>query len=385
MKRTALIVILITIFLLMFTGSSFCAEKNDVEDEKDKLISEIDFSDIDEFLNSVEGGSVLKKSFSTLIKEFSEGKIIDIETFFNAIQGAIEDAVKDTLSIYLFMIAIMFFSSLSSCFVSDNLLSGTKPVVETMSYAAVVAVAMAVAIDNVGEVAEVIENIGRFSEISFPILTGLMISLGGTVSAGLFQPIMIAFSGVVMKFINTVSIPLFSSIIVLQTLGNLNKKMPLNKLTKTLKSFGEWSIGAIFSIFTIIVTGSGIIGSTTDTIAAKTLKASLSTYVPILGGYLSDGFDIILGSILVVRNSLGVVALIVVAAIVIIPTVRIAVISLLFKLCGGIGEILGEDSSAELLYGLGKNLNFLIGILLGTALICSSIFLTVIYGFGGAI
>lgn len=385
MKRTALIVILITIFLLMFTGSSFCAEENDVEDEKDKLISEIDFSDIDEFLNSVEGGSVLKKSFSTLIKEFSEGKIIDIETFFNAIQGAIEDAVKDTLSIYLFMIAIMFFSSLSSCFVSDNLLSGTKPVVETMSYAAVVAVAMAVAIDNVGEVAEVIENIGRFSEISFPILTGLMISLGGTVSAGLFQPIMIAFSGVVMKFINTVSIPLFSSIIVLQTLGNLNKKMPLNKLTKTLKSFGEWSIGAIFSIFTIIVTGSGIIGSTTDTIAAKTLKASLSTYVPILGGYLSDGFDIILGSILVVRNSLGVVALIVVAAIVIIPTVRIAVISLLFKLCGGIGEILGEDSSAELLYGLGKNLNFLIGILLGTALICSSIFLTVIYGFGGAI
>lgn len=161
--------------------------------------------------------------------------------------------------------------------------------------------------------------------------------------------------------------------------------MPLNKLPKTLKSFGEWSIGAIFSVFTIVVTGSGIIGSTTDTIAAKTLKASLSTYVPILGGYLSDGFDIILGSVLVVRNSLGVVALIVIATIVIIPTVRIAIISLLFKLCGGIGEILGEDGSAELLYGLGKNLNFLIGILLGTALICSSIFLTVIYGFGGAI
>lgn len=385
MKRSAVIVILLSILLLLIVGSSYCAEEGDLDDEKDKLISEIDFTDIDEFLNSVEGGSILKKSFSTLIKEFSDGKIIDIETFFNVIQSAIEDAIKDTLSIYLFIIAIMFFSSLSSCFVSDNLLSGTKPVVETMSYAAVAAVAMTVAIDNVKDVTEVIANIGKFSEISFPILSALLVSLGGTVSAGLFQPIMIAFSGVVMKFINTVSIPLLSSIIVLQALGNLNKKMPLNKLTKTLKSFGEWSIGAIFSVFTIVVTGSGIIGSTTDTIAAKTLKASLSTYVPILGGYLSDGFDIILGSVLVVRNSLGVVALIVIATIVIIPTVRIAIISLLFKLCGGIGEILGEDGSAELLYGLGKNLNFLIGILLGSALICSSIFLTVIYGFGGAI
>lgn len=385
MKRSAVIVILLSILLLLIVGSSYCAEEGNLDDEKDKLISEIDFTDIDEFLNSVEGGSILKKSFSTLIKEFSEGKIIDIETFFNVIQSAIDDAIKDTLSIYLFIIAIMFFSSLSSCFVSDNLLSGTKPVVETMSYAAVAAVAMSVAIDNVKGVTEVIANIGKFSEITFPILTALLVSLGGTVSAGLFQPIMIAFSGVVMKFINTVSIPLLSSIIVLQALGNLNKKMPLNKLPKTLKSFGEWSIGAIFSVFTIVVTGSGIIGSTTDTIAAKTLKASLSTYVPILGGYLSDGFDIILGSVLVVRNSLGVVALIVIATIVIIPTVRIAIISLLFKLCGGIGEILGEDGSAELLYGLGKNLNFLIGILLGTALICSSIFLTVIYGFGGAI
>ena len=128
----------------------------------------------------------------------------------------------------------------------------------------------------------------------------------------------------------------------------------------------------------MLMSAQGIVGASIDNVSIRSAKFALSSYVPILGGYLSDGFDIVLASGVLIKNALGLAGVMMLIAAVAGPVLKILVISLALRLAGGILEPVSDEKISGLLYTTGKNLMVLVSIILGLFFLVFVVFMLVI-------
>ncbi|MDE5991141.1 MAG: stage III sporulation protein AE, partial [Clostridia bacterium] len=140
-------------------------------------------------------------------------------------------------------------------------------------------------------------------------------------------------------------------------------------------------LGGVFSLFIAFLTFQGLTGGVIDSISIKTAKFALQSYIPILGGYLSDGFDLMLASLVLIKNSLGIVSLLMILSVIALPTIKIAVLSLGLKLASGIIEPICDNKFGKMLHGISTNLTLLIVSLVGVGFMFLLTVMLVIYTF----
>ena len=201
-------------------------------------------------------------------------------------------------------------------------------------------------------------------QLIFPILLTLLAGLGGVVSVSVFQPIVAVLISGVMQIFNYVVFPLFICTFVFTIVGNLSTTVKLNKFISFFKSAFKWTVGTVMTLFFTFLTIQGISAGSFDGVSVKTAKYAIKSYVPIVGGYLSDGFNLIMSSSILIKNAVGVAGLFLLFATIIIPIVKIAIFSLGMKLSSAIIEPISDSRMSDFVYTVGKNMGFLVATIL---------------------
>jgi stage III sporulation protein AE len=204
-----------------------------------------------------------------------------------------------------------------------------------------------------------------FAEGVFPVLLTLLAGLGSTTGVATYQPMMAVSGGGVMKVVTTVILPAFVACAVFAVVGNLSKNVKLSKMNKMLKSASSWLIGIVFGLYGTFLTVGGISGGIIDKVGYNAAKFALSSYVPILGGYLSDGFDLISASVVLVKNAFGHTAVIVLVGIVLFPLLKIVIFTLSLRLASAVVEPIGDDRVSTVLTSVADNASLLLSALAG--------------------
>ena len=120
----------------------------------------------------------------------------------------------------------------------------------------------------------------------------------------------------------------------------------------------------MFSSFLAI---QGISAGKYDGISIKASKFAIKSYIPIIGGYLSEGLDfIMLGSILI-KNAIGVAGLIILFVTILSPLIQILLLKLGLQLVAGIVEPTNNKEISDLISSCSKVLLFPIVLILGVA------------------
>ena len=122
----------------------------------------------------------------------------------------------------------------------------------------------------------------------------------------------------------------------------------------------------------------GITASVYDGITVRTTKFALSKYIPVIGGYLSEGFNTVMAGSVLIKNSVGLTGVVILLVTVLPFIVNLVILSLSVKLAAAIVEPLGNARIVELLVGLSKSIGILIAILLGLAFLYFVLLLLVI-------
>jgi Stage III sporulation protein AE (spore_III_AE). len=257
----------------------------------------------------------------------------------------------------------------------------TGQIVYYAVYGSIIATVAFIITSAVQAAVSVIASVTKLVDIVFPILLTLMAALGGTTSAAVYQPITLIFTDVVVKVINVAVMPMFFATVVFSIIGNITTNIKLDKLTSAIQSIAKWTLSIMFGVIITLVTAQGIVGASADTISVKSAKFALSSYVPILGGYLSEGFDIVMAGALLLKNAVGLAAVILLFIIILAPVIKILVITLMLRLTAGIVEPLADERISGLLYTTSKNLTILIGIVLGMAFLVFLLLMLVVYTF----
>ncbi len=328
----------------------------------DKQLDDIDFGDLDGQLGNLgsnEQNFVGKKSFIDLVKSFVSGENEGAySAFIPYALGTVFDFVLNYVPYFAVIIAVVIAYSLLSNVTDDG--GGVGRIVYLACFGTVATIVLKLVLDVLHSSSDAIALMQSQMEAIFPILLTLMTAIGGTVSASTFQPFMAILSSGIAKMFSAILVPVFIFSIVFCTVGAVSKNVKLEKFSKFFTSLFSWIVGVVFTVFVAFLSVSGLTSATADSISLKTAKFAIKSYVPMVGGYLSDGMSVIVCSSVLVKNAIGISGLILLVATVFAPIIKVGVLALLFKLTSAILEPLCDKELPDFLFAIAKALNMLV-------------------------
>lgn len=341
--------------------------KEELEKNVDENLNDIDFSELVDFEKKL-GGNVYEGGVTQLIKDILSGEYSGgFADTFNMLINMLGTSVKGFIPLLVTLIAVSIIFSIVNGLTSGFMSKSTTEIIHFVCYSAIIVLLMTEVTFLISDSVKAIQNMAKFMEIIFPIMLTLVTALGGIATTATYSPMMTVLSVGVTKIISNIVLPCFIATMALSIVGFISKDIKLNKLTKFFKSAGEVIIGVVFGLFTTFITTNGISGAITDNISIKSAKFAISSYVPVLGGYLSDGLDLAVASVMLVKNAVGVGGVILMLSIILSPVIKILVFSLGLKLVAGIIEPIGNKRMSEIVYAISKNLTLLVIAMLGMA------------------
>ena len=181
------------------------------------------------------------------------------------------------------------------------------------------------------------------------------------------QPSMVMFSGVIIKLTQRVILPLSVFALVFALVGNISSNVKVGKMSSFLNNISGWVLGVVFMLYSAFTSVQGISAMAIDGVSFRAAKFATKSYIPILGGYLSDGFDIVIASTSLIKNAFGVVSLLTLVFTVAQPLMSVLCINLGLQAIAAFCEPIIDDRYIKILNGISKTLTFLAVLILAVA------------------
>lgn len=369
---------LITALAFGFDNVAYASDKADMEEVEEQLksavgeaIDTIDLSALEEYLDSMSSTARqatfinnLKNTLKALVN--GESKTF-YQEFANLVAKSAGEYFLGFIPSFVTVIIICILNGILSGMSADFASKSTSEVAHIMCYCAVIIVIMSGILSIVKTVSDTMKALTGFANAIFPVLLTLLSMLGGASVVATYSPLMAILCGFIMKLISSAVLPAFVATIIFSIVGNISQTVKLDKLTKLVKSASTWLIGIVFGIFASFLTAQGITGGVADKFGFNIAKFALSSYVPILGGYLSDGIDLLSASLVLVKNALGYTGVLILMGTVLFPILKIITFSLAMRLTSAVAEPIGDGRASALLHSVAGSLNLLITALAGVA------------------
>lgn len=362
--------------------------REELENEIDKNLNGLINSELEEYFSDLEANSTgsLGSSLRGLISSVLNGENpLSAEAVLTLITDAVRNSLGGILLTLITIVVLSLLGGLGDSLSSGFAKSGTRQLIYWAVYGGIV-VTLGIAVNGVIVSArETINGIAELIGYTFPVFVTLLTALGGSGGVSVLAPVTLMISGTVSGVIMAVVLPLFYATVVFTVVGNMSDNVKLGKLTKALKSVGGWILGIMFGVITTVVAIQGVVGAGMDTIVLKSAKFALSSYIPILGGYLSEGFDLVLASCVLIKNAFGLAVFFILISLVVAPLIKILLLSLALKLVAGLIEPVSDPKISELLYSTATNMNLLLSACAGMVFIVFIVLLLVIGAFNAGV
>lgn len=353
-------IIIATIIICIFSTSISMAST-----EEELIDSQMDSFNISNFIAEANkySNEVLKDmDIKDLLDDAIKGKL-DTNELIKISVPLLGTEIKDALKVMgNILIIVLIHSILKS--VSDNL--NNKSVAQITYYVQYILIATVI-MSNFSSIItltkEAVANMISFIQLLFPLLMTLMLASGSVVSVNLVQPIILFIINLISNIFQTIIIPIILVSTALSIISRISDRIQINKLSKFLKSSSIWIIGILLTIFVGVLSIEGTLGSSVDGITAKTAKAAISSFIPVVGKVLGDAVDTVIGCSAILKNAIGIVGVIVVITICIVPILKLAIITVIYHLTSALCEPIADDKIVGLIAQMADTFKILLAIL----------------------
>lgn len=340
-------------------------------DEIDKQLSNLDFQEIENVVAKLtETSKELfdSNSFVDKLRCIMSGEYIeDSQSFFSAVLSIFWEGLKDYMPIIASIISISILGGMVSNLKPMTNGKSIGNIIHFVTYGIVIIFLGTSLVQIIKITTTTLTTIKNMYDGIFPILLTLLTAVGGTVSVGIYQPAIALISNLVVSLITCILLPMFIFSMVFSIVGNLSNNIKLDKFVSFLQSAFKWTIGLCFTIFLGFVSIQGVMAGAVDGLSIRTAKYAIKSYVPIVGGYVSDGLSIIMASSVLIKNAIGGVGLFLLLSTIISPVLNLVIFMFSLKFMSAIIEPIGDKKSANFISDLSKSLSLLVALLVAVA------------------
>jgi stage III sporulation protein AE len=333
-----------------------------LQDNVDEQLRDIDTTLFDKFIYSLDGDSFKifgSSSFLDKLKSILSGDIsTDYGSVFSVLAELFFSQAIRLVPLLASIAAIAILSNLLSVAKSEK--SKTGETVHFVCYMAIVLIVLNMIYQIVKSLMDTLSVMSEFMGLLFPVLLTLMTASGSAVSSSVYQPAVALLCGSATAVIINIIIPLFIASMVLSVISDLTDNIKVSKFADFFKSAGNWITGIMFTVFMAFLSIQGITASTHDSVSIRAVKYALNNSIPIVGGYIKEGFDLVLGSTILIKNAVGVAGLILLFAYIITPLFNLIVFSLGLKLTAAVCQPVSDAKVPSFLHSASKNFSLLL-------------------------
>lgn len=349
------------IFLLLFLvlGQGVRAESQEevLESQKQSL-------NISEFTKEAE--QYTKEAFPDLnIGEVLNSAIsgnIDNEQMVTGIFSLLGTEVKTAITTLGSILVIVILHSILKTISEYTENKSIGQISYYIQYILIVGLVMQNFTDIVQMTRESVQNLVGFNYTLIPLLITLLLTTGSMVSVSIMEPVLLFLITFLGNLISNVIIPIVLAATVLGIVSQLSDKVQIDKIAKFFKSSVGWILGVVLTIFVGVLSLEGTLGSTVDGLTAKTTKAAVSNFIPVVGKVLGDAVDTVLGCANILKNAVGIVGVIIIIGICILPIIKLATLTIFYHLTAALCQPIADGKIVKLLEQMGDTFKILLAI-----------------------
>ena len=387
MKKRAvlLIIIIVAVAACLFAGGITAYAEEDGSKELNESISglleDLDLSELQQYLDEHSDsflfnfGDTAKEIVNYLIKGNLD---TDYGSYIKELFNVIFKNVISLIPAFAEVTAIALLCAVVTTAEGKLIGKSTSKIVRLSCYSLIIMIIASMLVGTVSECISCIKSVKKQIEIITPILATLTVLTGGTSTAAIYQPSAIFLSGGAVEIVSGFIFPATLAVIVLNFMSKLNPQMSFGGVTALVKSIMKWVIGITVTVFSIFITMQSTASSLFDGIIFKATKYVVGNSVPIVGNFLSSGFDMLTSAGLLIKSSVGICGLLLLLAELIQPIILLISFSIILKFVGAVIQPVGEQTLYSRLSDLSKDIEFFIAGLLTVAFMYALIIMLII-------
>ncbi|MBE7075793.1 MAG: hypothetical protein E7375_01830 [Clostridiales bacterium] len=350
-------------------------EESDLEEEIEKEVGEqlsnLDFSEVETIVTKLSTQAknlFASNSFGEKVATIISGEYVDnSQNFFSAVMSIFWEGLKGYLPIVGSIIAVSILGGMISNLKPITNGKSIGNIIQFVTYGVVIIFLGTALAQIITMTTSTLTNLKNMFDAIFPILMTLLTAVGGTVSVGIYQPAIALLSNLIVSLMTYLLLPLFIFSMIFSLIGNISNNVNLDKFVSFLQGTFKWTIGLCFTIFLGFVSIQGVMAGAVDGLSIRTAKYAIKSYVPVVGGYVSDGLSIITASSVLIKNAVGGVGLFLMLTSILSPIINLALFILSLKFMSGIIQPIGDKKTANFISDLAKSLSLLVALLVAVS------------------
>lgn len=385
-KRLILLIILVAAVIVAFAAGGVAAYaegegENEINESISDLLENLDLSELQKYLDENDDSFLFNfgNTANEIIEYLIQGNLgTDYGSYLSELFSIIFKNVISLIPAFAEITAVALLSAIVSSAEGNLIGKSTSKIVHLACYSLIILIIGSMLAGVITDCITCIASVKKQIEIITPILATLTVLTGGTSSAAIYQPSAIFLSGGAVEIVSGFIFPATIAVIILNFMSKLNPKMSFSGVTTLVKSILKWVIGITVTVFSIFITVQSSASSLFDGIIFKATKYVVSNSVPIVGNFLSSGFDMLTSAGLLIKSSVGICGIILLLFELIGPIILLAAFSLILKLVGAIVQPIGENTLYSLLSDLSKDIEYFIAGLLTVAFMYALVIMLII-------
>ena len=362
--------------LLLFLSTAH-AEASEIEEEQalkeakeaveEALFGEFGFEEVTGALESMfpEG----KMDFSKMVKEVEKG---DLPMSFEAVGQFVKDQVaydfgqsKKSL-VYILMLAVIaaVFANFSGIFPNRQ--------ISEISFYLLYLLLFTVCLNGFRMMTDLTAQrltiLTSFMKVLGPVyFLAVAVANGGVTSAAFYNLVLFLIFLVELLILN-VLLPFVQVYTILELLNHLSSEEYLSKMADLIHTGIDWSIKTLLACVVGLNLVQGmllpVIDSVKRGVVTKTAEA-----IPGIGDAIGGMTEVVLGTTVLIKNSIGITGAIICVGICAVPFLQVAVVAFLYKLVAAVIQPVSDQRIVGCISGIGKGYQLLLRIIFTTGLL----------------
>ena len=293
----------------------------------------------------------------TVSQDLLSGKALEYENILDKIINIIKSSLIPCMKEILLILAFIVIISATKALELDKDSTITK--IANM-------ITVLIIITTVKKVISVESSI---IQIASPFLMSLLILTGAATTVGIVEPLVLLLVQIISFSVNYIIIPLLTISIVFSIVTSISDKVNLEKLGGICNKTALWLNAIFLSIFLGVISLGTSVTTSVDGITVKATQTAVSGVIPVVGKFVSDSVEFVMGATETIAKTSGVVSIIALIIVMIAPIIKLTITVIATSFITAIADSINTDKTiVKLLDKFSDVFKTMLGVLISTSI-----------------
>lgn len=206
-----------------------------------------------------------------------------------------------------------------------------------------------------------------FMLVYIPGFAGIIAMSGKPLISAAYSSVMVGLSNLFSEVQVHALLPIVQVFFTVNILNGIESKFSFDSISAFFKKFIQITLSVFSAVFTGLLAVKGSLAASGDSVAVKGIKTLVGSTVPIVGSALGDGLTSVLGSISLIKSTVGIFGILVIALINMPIILDLLLWYLALSFAAAVSGTLGLTSVQKMLNGIASTVSLVNVLVIFTA------------------